>query len=217
MASRRLSIEWRPPAFAAAIEPAPHSVQVARETPVKGRTEETQLMSTLLYKATVPVFVQTLGALDAIVDKAAAHAAAHKIDPAVLLASRLRPDMLPFVRQTQIVCDNAKNMTGRLAGADIPKYEDNEASFDDIKARIKKTLDFINSVSPQDVEAGESREIVFPVGPNKMKMNGADYIFHFALPNFYFHLTTAYGILRYNGVDIGKRDFLGAIVGIAAA
>ncbi|WP_158816572.1 DUF1993 family protein [Methylocapsa sp. S129] len=174
-------------------------------------------MSTLLYQATVPVFVQTLGALDAIIDKAAAHATAQKIDPAVLLASRLRPDMLPFVRQTQIVCDNAKNMAGRLAGAEIPRFEDNEASFDDIKARIKKTLDYIGGVNSQDIEAGENREIVFPIGPNKMKMKGADYIFHFALPNFYFHLTTAYGILRHNGVELGKRDFLGAVVGVSPA
>ena len=170
-------------------------------------------MSSLLYQATVPVFVQTLGALDAIIDKAAAH----KIDPAVLLASRLRPDMLPLVRQCQIVCDNAKNMTGRLAGAEIPRYEDTEASFGEIKARIAKALAFIDGVNPADIAAGENREIVFPIGPNKMKMKGADYIFHFALPNFYFHLTTAYGILRHNGVDIGKRDFLGAVVGIAPA
>jgi uncharacterized protein len=174
-------------------------------------------MSTLLYQATVPVFVQTLGSLAAITDKASAHAEAHKIDPAVLMGSRLRPDMLPFVRQTQIVCDGAKFMTGRLAGRETPKYEDNEASFDDIKARIKKTLDYIGGIDPHDIEAGENREIIFPLGPNKMKMNPADYIFHFALPNFYFHLTTAYGILRHNGVDIGKRDYLGAVKGISPA
>ena len=174
-------------------------------------------MSNLLYQATVPVFAQTLGALDAILDKAVAYAAAHKIDPAVLLAARLRPDMLAFVRQTQIVCDNAKNMTARLAGVEPPRFEDNEASFDEIKARIKKTLDYIGSIASEDVEGGKDREIVFPLGPNKMRMKGSDYIFHFALPNFYFHLTTAYGILRHNGVDIGKRDFLGAVVGISPA
>jgi uncharacterized protein len=174
-------------------------------------------MSNLLYQATVPVFVQTLEALSAIIDKTAAHAEAHKIDPAVLLGSRLRPDMLPFVRQTQIVCDGAKNMTARLAGVETPRFEDNEASFDDIKARIKKTLAFIGGVNSSEVEAGENREIVFPRGPSKMKTKGPDYIFHFALPNFYFHLTTAYGILRHNGVEIGKRDFLGAVVGISPA
>ena len=174
-------------------------------------------MSELLYQATIPVFKQTLDALDAILDKAAAHAAAHKIDPAVLLGSRLRPDMLPFVRQCQIVCDNAKNMAARLAGVEPRRFEDNEASFDEIKARIKNTLDYIATINADAVEAGADREIVFPLGPNKMKMKGADYIFHFALPNFYFHLTTAYGILRHNGVDIGKRDFLGAVVGISPA
>ena len=174
-------------------------------------------MSTLLYQATVPVFQQTLGALEAIIEKTVAHAAAHKIDSAVLLGCRLRPDMLPFVRQCQIVCDNAKNMAARLAGVEPPRFEDNEASFDDIKARIRKTLDYIATVNAEDIEAGADREIVFPVGPNKMKMKGMDYIFHFALPNFYFHFTTAYGILRHNGVDIGKRDFLGAVVGISPA
>jgi hypothetical protein len=174
-------------------------------------------MPSLLYQATVPVFEQTLNALDAILDKAVAYATAHKIEPSVLLASRLRPDMLAFVRQTQIVCDNAKNIAARLAGVEAPKFEDNEATFDEIKARIKKTLDFIRSVSASDIDAGADREIVFPIGPNKMKMKGADYVFHFALPNFYFHLTTAYGILRYNGVDIGKRDFLGAVVGVSPA
>jgi hypothetical protein len=202
---------------ASAIEPGRHSVQVARETAVKGRRPGNITMSNLLYQATVPVFEQNLGALDAIVDKATAYAEARKIDPAVLLGCRLRPDMLPFVRQTQIVCDGAKNMTGRLAGAEIPRFEDNEASFEDIKARIKKTLDFIKGVSSNDIEAGENREITFPLGPNKMKMKGADYIFHFALPNYYFHLTTAYGILRHNGLDIGKRDFLGAVAGISPA
>lgn len=174
-------------------------------------------MATLLYNATVPVFEQTLASLDGIVDKAAAYAAARKIEPEALLAARLRPDMLPFVRQTQIVCDGAKNMTARLAGIEPPRFEDNEASFDDIKARIKKTRDYLRSLEARAIEAGENREIVFPLGSNKMKMKGSDYIFHFALPNYYFHLTTAYDILRHNGVDLGKRDFLGAVPGISPA
>jgi uncharacterized protein len=174
-------------------------------------------MPSLLYQATVPVFEQTLASLVGILEKGAAYAAAHKIDPETLLRARLRPDMLPFVRQTQIVCDGAKNMTARLAGLEPPRFEDNEASFDDIKARIKKTRDFVRGVAPRDIEAGESREIVFPLGPNKMKMRGPEYIFHFALPNYYFHLTTAYDILRYNGVDLGKRDYLGAVPGMSPA
>ncbi len=174
-------------------------------------------MPSLLHHATIPVFEQTLAALDAIVDKASAHAAARKIDPSALLGARLRPDMLPFVRPTQIVCDGAKNMAARAAGLEPPRFEDNESSFDDIKARIKKTRDYLQTVDSREVDAGENREIVFPLGPNKMKMKGADYIFHFALPNYYFHLTTAYDILRYCGVDLGKRDFLGAVPGISPA
>ncbi len=174
-------------------------------------------MPTLLYQATVPVFEQTLNALDGIIDKASAYAAAHKIDPGVFLAARLRPDMLPFVRQTQIVCDGAKNMAARLAGVEPPKFEDNEASFDDIKARIKKTLEYIRGLDSREIGGAENREIVFPLGPNKMKMKGADYVLHFALLNYYFHFTTAYDILRYNGVDLGKRDFLGAVPGISPA
>jgi hypothetical protein len=174
-------------------------------------------MPSLLYQATIPVFEQTLTALDAFIDKASAHAAARKIEPSVLLGARLRPDMLPFVRQVQIVCDGAKNMTARVAGAEPPRFEDNEASFEDIKARIKKTRDYLGGIDSGDIDAGENREIVFPLGPNKMKMKGADYVFHFALLNYFFHLTTAYDILRYSGVDIGKRDFLGAVPGISPA
>lgn len=174
-------------------------------------------MPTLLYQATVPLFEQTLAALDAILDKAGAHAAAHKIDPGVLMAARLRPDMLPFIRQTQIVCDGAKNMAARLAGVEAPKFADEEVSFDDLKARIKKTRDYIRGIAPGDIDAGANRQIVFPLGPNKMKMNGADYVFQFALLNYLFHFTTAYDILRHNGVDVGKRDFLGAVSGMSPA
>jgi hypothetical protein len=174
-------------------------------------------MTMSLHASTVPVFEQLLSALDGILDKAVAHAAARKIDPAALLTSRLRPDMLPLVAQIQIACDNAKNITGRLAGAQPPRFEDNEATFEEIKARIKKTLDYLRSVSAEDVNAGADREIVFPLGPNKMKMKGVNYVFHFALPNFFFHLTTAYDILRYSGVDIGKRDYMGAVQGIGPA
>lgn len=174
-------------------------------------------MPTLLYQATVPLFEQTLAALDGILDKAGAHAAAHKIDPGVLMAARLRPDMLPFIRQTQIVCDGAKNMAARLAGVEAPKFADEEVSFDDLKARIKKTRDYIRGIAPGDIDAGANRQIVFPLGPNKMKMNGADYVFQFALLNYLFHFTTAYDILRHNGVDVGKRDFLGAVSGMSPA
>jgi hypothetical protein len=170
-----------------------------------------------IYDATIPVFEQLLGALSAIIDKAKAHAEARKIDPSALTGARLRPDMLPLVKQVQIACDWAKNIGGRLAGAEPPKFEDNETSFDELKARIAKTLDYVRGLKRADIDAGAERTIVFPLGPNKMKMKGADYAFHLALPNFYFHVTTAYGILRHSGIEIGKRDFMGATPGISPA
>jgi uncharacterized protein len=170
-----------------------------------------------LYQSSVPTYERCLNAFLAILDKAAAHAAAHKVDPSVYLGARLRPDMLAFARQTQIFCDNAKNASARLANVEPPKMEDNEASFDELKARIHKTLDFLKTLKAGDIDAAGNREIVFPIGPNKMKMQGGEYLVHFALPNFYFHLTTAYDILRYSGVDIGKRDFLGTVPGISPA
>jgi hypothetical protein len=170
-------------------------------------------MSFSLYQSSVPVFERSLNAFSAILDKAAAHAATSKFDPAIYLTLRLRPDMFAFVRQTQAFCDHAKNGASRLTGVEAPKFDDNEASLDDIKARIRKTLDVLAGLNAKDVDAGAEREIVFPVGPNKAKMTGANYVTHFVLPNFYFHLTTAYDILRYAGVPIGKRDFLGAVPG----
>jgi len=174
-------------------------------------------MSLSVHQSSVAVFEVALSAFSAILDKAAAHAQAHKFDPAVYMTMRLRPDMLPFSRQVMIFCDNAKNVPSRLAGVQAPVFEDNETTLDQLKARIQKTLDYVKTIDAAALEAGADREIVFPVGPNKMKMQGANYLLHFALPNFYFHLTTAYAILRYAGVDIGKRDFLGAVPGIAPA
>ena|ERR1700722_2987322 len=170
-----------------------------------------------IYDATIPVFEQLLGALSAIIGKAKTHAEARKIDAATLTGARLRPDMLPLVKQVQIACDWAKNVGGRLAGAEPPKFEDNETSFDELEARIARTLDYVRGLKRADIDAGAERIIVFPLGPNKMKMKGADYAFHLALPNFYFHVTTAYGILRHNGIEIGKRDFMGATPGISPA
>ena len=171
-------------------------------------------MSISIHQATVASYEVSLKAFLAILDKAAAHAVARKFDPSVYLTLRLRPDMLAFSRQVQIFCDNAKNSTARLAGVEAPRFEDTEASLDELKARIQKPLDVLATVKAADLEAGANREIVFPVGPNKMQMQGANYLLHWALPNFYFHLTTAYGLLRYAGVDVGKRDFLGAVPGV---
>src|SRR5215467_12272595 len=151
--------------------------------------------------ASIPVFEIGLNALSAILDKAEAYAEAKTIDPTVLLNARLFPDMFAFTRQVQSACDQAKNGGARLAGLDPPKYEDNE-----------KTIAVLKTLDAKKIDASADREITFPLGPNnKGHMKGADYLNHFALPNFYFHLTTAYDILRHCGVEIGKRDFLGAI------
>jgi hypothetical protein len=162
--------------------------------------------------ASIPVFQIGLEALSAILDKASAHAAAKKIEPSILLQSRLSPDMFPLVRQVQIAADLAKNGSARLAGVDPPRLEDNETTIDELKERIAKTLAFLKTLDTKQIDASGDREITFPLGPtNKGHMKGTDYLNHFMLPNFYFHTTAAYAILRHCGVDIGKRDFLGAI------
>ena len=154
-------------------------------------------------------FLQTLNALSKILDKAKAHCAAKKIDEAVLLQTRLTPDMFAFVKQVQITCDFAKNTLGRLTG-EPPKFPDDEKSLDDLKGRIAKTIDYVKGFKDADIDATAEKNVTFPVGPqNTMTLKGAQYVIAFALPNFYFHATTAYDILRQVGVDIGKRDFLG--------
>jgi uncharacterized protein len=163
-------------------------------------------------QAAVPVYEIGLTALSAVLDKGASFAAAKKIDPKVLPQMRLAPDMFPLARQVQIACDNAKNGLSRLAGVEAPRYEDNEATIDDLKARITKTLAYIKTLDKKAIDTATDREITFPLGPtNKGHMKGDDYLTHFMLPNFYFHSATAYDILRHSGVDVGKQDFLGAI------
>ena len=165
-----------------------------------------------MYNASIPAFEIGLNALSAILDKAEAHAEAKRIDLAALLSARLFPDMFPLTRQVQSACDQAKNGGARLAGVDPPRYEDNEKTIAELKARIAKTIGYIKTLDAGKIDASAEREIAFPLGPNtKGHMKGADYLNHFALPNFHFHLATAYDILRHNGVEIGKRDFLGAI------
>ena len=162
-------------------------------------------------RACIPVFEVGLNALSVLLDKAAAYAEAKRIDPAALLNTRLFPDMFAFARQVQSTCDQAKNAGARLAGIDPPGYEDNEKTMAELKARIAKTIAFLKTLDTNSIDASADREITFPLGPNKGHMKGADYLNHFALPNFYFHLTTAYDILRHCGVEIGKRDFIGTI------
>jgi len=166
-------------------------------------------MAITMYQASVPVFVKTLGNLAAILDKGAAFAAAKKVDPSVLLSYRLAPDMLSLTRQVQIAADHAKRAPARLAGIEAPVYEDNEASFADLKARIDNTLAFVNTLKPGQIDGSEAREIVLKIGGNSQTQSGQAYLLHNALPNFFFHVTTAYAILRHCGVDIGKKDFIG--------
>jgi uncharacterized protein len=169
-------------------------------------------MSLSLYQSSVPVFERSLAAFLKILDKAEAYAEERKFDPANYLAIRLAPDMFPLTRQIQTFCDNAKNVSFRLAGAQPPRFEDKETTIAELRARIQSTLDLLKTIDAKAVDASADRDVVFPVGPNtNMKMRGGDYLMHFALPNFYFHLTTAYDILRSAGAEIGKRDFLGAV------
>ena len=169
-------------------------------------------MSFSMSQASLPVFESGLNALSAVLDKAEAYAAAKKIDPSVLVNSRLSPDMFALARQVQIATDQAKNGSARLAGVEPPRYEDDEATMDQLKARIAKTVAYLKTLDPKRIDASADREITFPLGPsNKGHMKGDDYLNHFVLPNFYFHITTAYAILRHCGVDIGKLDFLGVI------
>jgi uncharacterized protein len=166
-------------------------------------------MAISMYQASIPVFVRALGNLSAILKKAAAYAEAKKIEPRVLLDARLAPDMLALTRQVQIVSDTVKGCGARLTAVDVPKYEDNEASFDELQARIAKTIEFLNSLRPEQFDGSEDRDITIPTRDQPLKFKGQVYLLHFALPNLYFHVTTAYAILRHNGLDIGKMDFLG--------
>jgi hypothetical protein len=162
-----------------------------------------------MYDVSIPIFTLSLNNLAAILDKAASHATTKKVDPKVLPAARLIVDMLPLSAQIQIACDTAKGAAARLASIEIPKHEDTEATFDELKARIAKTLEFIKSVKPEQLQGAETREIVLKFPQNTLKFTGIDYLTNFVLPNFFFHVTIAYALLRKNGVELGKRDFLG--------
>lgn len=164
-----------------------------------------------MYQASVPAFLKMLGNLSAILDKAASHAAERKIDEAVLLNWRLAPDMFPLARQIQIACDFAKGTPARLAGAEVPKYDDAEKTIADLKARIAKTAKFVEGLKRADIDGSEDRDISITVGGQDLRFKGEPYLIHFALPNFYFHAATAYDILRTCGVQIGKRDFIGGL------
>lgn len=168
-------------------------------------------MSFSMYSASVPVFRQILNSLTGILDKAERHVEATRIDPNALLQYRLFPDMLPFTRQIQIATDFAKGAGARLAGQDVPAYEDTEKTFAELKLRIKRTLAFLDSLPRHEIEHGAERAITTGSGDKTRHFTGQNYLLHYALPHFYFHATTAYDILRHNGIDIGKKDFIGVI------
>lgn len=165
-------------------------------------------MSITLYEIAVPSFRQHLEALDAILDKAIAYAETRKIDPDALFNARLYPDMYALKRQVTSACDFAKLCVGRLAGVTPPKHDDTEKTFADLKQRIAETMAVINGVTPEQMNGAEDKAIVIKAGPRELNFTGRDYLIHFALPNFLFHCATAYGILRHNGLEIGKRDFM---------
>ena len=167
-------------------------------------------MSLTVYQASVPGMLQTLNALLGILNKAQAHCEARKIDPAVMINLRLFPDMHPFARQIQITTDQVKGLMARMTGREVPAWPDNESTFDQLKARVTKAIDYVQSFKPEDLEGSETRQITMPVGGNEMTFPGSAYAFNIVLPNFYFHATTAYAILRQAGVEIGKRDFMNA-------
>ena len=166
-------------------------------------------MTISMYQASAPRFVNILRNLSAILDKAEAHCTAKKIDPSALTTYRFYPDMFAFTRQVQIACDTAKGAVARLAGVDIPKHEDTEQTFAELKARIAKTIDFIESVSAAKVDGSEEKEIVMQMRSGERRFKGMQYLLGHAYPNFYFHVTTAYNILRHNGIEVGKADFIG--------
>ena len=168
-------------------------------------------MSITMHSASVPIFVKMLGNVAVWLDTAEAHAAAKKFDVAVLLTSRLAPDMLPLTRQIQIACDSAKFGVSRLAGGDAPKFEDNEATVAELKARLANTIAYLLAVPASQLDGSETKDIEVPTRAGEpLKFKGEAYLKHFVLPNLFFHVTTVYALLRHNGVELGKKDFLNA-------
>lgn len=161
-----------------------------------------------MYQASIPVFIHTLEMLSAILDKAVAYAESKKIDPSVLVNARLAPDMFPLSRQIQIATDGVKGCAARLAGIEIPSYADTETTFLELKARLAKTVEFLKTIRPEQVDGTESKKIALKIGGNEMNFEGQPYLLGFVLPNLYFHASMTYAILRHNGLDIGKKDFL---------
>ena len=172
-------------------------------------------MTLSMYQLAVPPFVQGLGALSAVLAKGEAFAGSKKVDPAVLLAARLAPDMFPLSRQVQIACDFAKSTAARLAGIEVPSWKDDEKTVADLRSRVAKTLDYVRSFKPGQIDGSEQRDVAITLAGKPVSFKGQPYLVHFVLPNFYFHCTVAYAILRHNGVELGKRDFMGSVPGLS--
>ncbi len=168
-------------------------------------------MSITMYQASVPAFQRSLKALDAILDKAVAYAQERKFDPAGLVGARLAPDMFPLARQVQYSCDYAKGCLARLAAVPVPSFEDTETTVPELKARIARTLEFIGGLKPEQIDGTEGRDIFLKAGPLEFSFNGQEFLVLYALPNFYFHVTAAYAILRHEGVPLGKLDYLAGV------
>jgi hypothetical protein len=166
-------------------------------------------MAISMYQISVPVFTRMLNNLVAILEKAAAHCEERKIDPAALINYRLYPDMFPFSKQIQIATDAAKNGSAYLAGAEPLKFENTEQTFPELIGRVKKTIEFVNGFKPEQIDGSEEKEVSIKRGETTLTYQGQDYLLNRVLPNFYFHITTAYDILRHNGVELGKKDYLG--------
>lgn len=166
-------------------------------------------MSLSMYQASVPVLIRILGNLRNLLEKGAAHAESRKIEPAALTTFRLYPDMFPLSRQVQIATDMAKGCAGRLAGTEVPKYEDSESSFAELIARIDKTVAYLGGFTAAQIDGSEEREVLLPMRTGAMTFSGQNYLLQFVLPNVYFHAATTYNILRHNGVELGKMDFVG--------
>src|SRR5579862_8499250 len=164
-----------------------------------------------MYQVTVPTFTRILTSMDAILGKAAAYAQAKKIDDSVLVNARLYPDMLPLSSQVQIASDFARGTCARLAGMETPPFEDNETTSAALRTRIERSLEYVRTFKPEQIDGSETREIVRPLRGEPKKFTGQNYLVQFALPNFYFHATTTYAILRHNGVEVGKSDFIGSL------
>ncbi len=166
-------------------------------------------MSISMYQASIPTITRALTNLIAVLEKAAAHAEAKKIDPAVLVNARLYPDMFPLARQVQIASDTSKGGTARLAQVEPPKYDDTETTFPELVARVRKTIDYLATLKPEQIDGGEDRTVTWKTQTATRSMQGMPYLLNHVLPNVFFHCTTAYDILRHNGVEVGKQDFLG--------